>query len=390
MTVQRILVLLVAALLLPGDVPFAADHDCRLPAVDCTLREAADQAGLLIGAAVGPSMLQNDPAYGPALASDFNSLTAENVMKWPAIHPTPGVYNFGPADELVDFAELNGMAVRGHNLLWDQATIGSTPAYVKAITDPDELRALITDHIQTVVGHYQGRVDSWDVVNEPLETVGTNIYDNHFHQVLGPGYIAEALTIAHAADPDAKLFLNEVLISLAGPKFDAFLALLTDLLNQGVPLHGAGIQGHFLPVVDGDALHANIEALAALGLTVELTEVDVLLRAGDDLASRLEAQREEYFAAVRACAIVEACERITTWGFTDRYTWIDGFLGPGFDPLPLDTDYARKPAYFGVRDGLLTRVEALAVPALSAAWYIVGALAMTLFLATRLRQRGPR
>jgi endo-1,4-beta-xylanase len=55
-----------------------------------------------------------------------------------------------------------------------------------------------------------------------------------------------------------------------------------------------------------------------------------------------------------ACLAVEACKRITFWGFTDRYTWIDGTFGPGLAPLPLNVNYERKPAYFGVIDGLLS------------------------------------
>jgi endo-1,4-beta-xylanase len=377
-TMTRPLVLLLA---LVAPVAAAADLDCRAPGSDCALREAAAQVGVLMGTAVRPPALENDPNYGPALARDFNSITDEWTMKWQAIHPAPGVYEFESGDALVNFAEANDMAVRGHTLIWDQDLIDSTPEYVTAISDPQELRDLMTEHIQTVVGHYKGRVDAWDVVNEPLELLGSALYNNIFHELLGPGYIKEALEIAHAADPNAALFLNDVLISTSGPKFDAFLALLTDLVNQGAPIHGAGIQGHFWGVVEPEELHANIEALAALGLTVELTEVDVPLRENGDPVAQLESQRQEYFEVVRACVTVHACRRLTTWGFTDRYTWIDDFFGPGFDPLPLDEDYARKPAYFGVRDGLLTRPDISPIPVLPGAWVLLAVIAMAIALA---------
>ena len=373
-----VLAVLVGLITCPAAAPAA---DCRFSAADCTLRETADQAGVGIGAAVGPTQLQNDAEYGPALALDFNSLTAENVMKWNALQPTLGVYTFGPADQLVTFAQANGMAVRGHNLIWEQVLIDSTPAYVTDITDEQELRDLMTDHIQTVVGHFAGDVDAWDVVNEPLETGGTAVHDNVFRQLLGPGYIAEALQIAHAADPSAKLFINEVGVSKAGPKFDALLALATDLLNQGAPLHGVGIQGHiFFSPPNVVELQANIEALAALGLIVELTEVDVPVRGPGDLASKLEVQRLEYEGLVSACMAVPACTRVTTWGFTDKYTWIDSFFGPGMAPLPLDENYARKPAYFGVRDGLLSRLGE-PVPLLTGAWLVVAAMMLAATLA---------
>lgn len=328
--------------------------NCRDDGADCTLREAAAQAGVLIGAAYRE--VSDDPQYLPALSKDFNSVTHEGAMKWNATQPEYGVFEFGRADQMVEFAEANGMAVRGHTLVWEQASLHATPEYVLAITDPDELRALMADHIRTVVGHFRGRVDAWDVVNEPLETVGSEVYQNHFYQVLGPGYIAEAFHMAHEADPDATLFLNDALVSNAGAKFDALLALTAALLEQGVPVHGVGLQGHFLTSAPNhDALRSNIEKLAALGVVVELTEVDIILRGAGDEATRLARQRQDFFDMTRACLAAEGCKRITFWGFTDRYTWIDGSFGPDLAPLPLDVDYERKPAYFGVIDGLLGR-----------------------------------
>lgn len=374
-------------LALIASVAAAAGPDCRAPGADCTLRQAAEQVGVRVGAAVKPDLLQSDPQYAPTLAQEFDSLTAENHMKWNAIHPALGVYEFGPADALADFAESHDMAIRGHTLIWDQQLIGSTPQYVKDITDPQVLRDLMAEHIQTVVGRYRGRVDAWDVVNEPLETGGTALYDNVFHRLLGPAYIAEALQLAHTADPDAMLVLNEVLISSAGPKFDAFLALVTDLKNAGVPLHGVGIQGHFIFAAQPDQLRANIETLAALGLAVELTEVDVILRGQDDLASKLERQRQEYFGIVSACMAVEACRRITMWGFTDRYTWIDSFFGAGLAPLPLDESYGRKPAYFGLRDGLLTRSGGYPVPLLAGPWFALAVVMLAVMLAVLVGRR---
>ena len=348
------MLLFTSALALPtGCGSRDSQLDCQADAADCTLRDASVQAGVLIGAAYRE--VNDDPAYLPALSHDFNSVTHEGAMKWAATQPEYGVFNFNRADQMVEFAEANGMTVRGHTLVWEQATIDATPEYVTAITDPDELRTLMTNHIRTVVGHFRGRVDAWDVVNEPLETLGSEVYQNHFYRVLGPGYIAEAFELAHEADPDATLFLNDVLVSTAGAKFDALLALTADLLEQGVPVHGVGLQGHFL--ISGpnhEELRTNLEKLAALGVIVELTEVDIVLRGTGDEATRLERQRQDFFDMASACLAVEACKRITFWGFTDRYTWIDGTFGPGLAPLPLDLDYERKPAYFGLIDGLLS------------------------------------
>lgn len=349
------MLLLAGALALSSGCGGDEQLDCRADGADCTLRQAAVQAGVLIGAAFREVDETDDPAYQPALIKDFNSITHEGAMKWAATQPEYGVFNFDRADRMMELAESNGMSVRGHTLVWEQATVDATPDYVTAITDPQELRMLMADHIRTVVGRYRGRIDAWDVVNEPLDTLGSQVHENIFYQLLGPGYIAEAFELAHEADPDATLFLNEALVSKAGAKFDALLALTADLLDQGIPVHGIGLQGHFLTAAPNhDELRTNIQKLAALGVVVELTEVDIIVRGPGDEAARLERQRQEYFDMASACLAVEACKRITFWGFTDRHTWIDSFFGPDLAPLPLDEDYKRKPAYFGLMDGLLS------------------------------------
>jgi endo-1,4-beta-xylanase len=332
-----------------------AAPECDAPEA-CTLRELAARAGVRIGAAVVPELLDGDPdpEYPAVLAAEFDSVTAENDMKWRAIHPEPDRYDFAAADAVVAFAEANDMTVRGHTLLWHQALVHATPDYVLAISDPEALRALVADHIATVVGRYAGRVDAWDVVNEPLVQGGGSLFPSVFLQVLGPGYIAEAFALAHAADPDATLFLNEVLLESNEATVDALLALVTDLLAQGVPIHGVGFQAHFFfpELLDADVLRERLQAFADLGLVVELTELDVALRQSVRPGRRAERQGDDYFAIARACLAVAACRRITTWGFTDRHTWYDDFFGPDKDPLLFDDDYAPKPAYEGMREAL--------------------------------------
>jgi len=360
-------VLLVASLVLSviasfsgcvEDEPSDGQRDCRAVGEDCTLREAAAQGNNLVGAAVR-DVFDSDPQYRPALVDHFNSVTAEHAMKWDAIKPERGVFDFAAADELVEIAEAHGIAVRGHTLIWDQSLVDSTPEYVKATTSPRELRELMTEHIQTVVGRYRGRIDSWDVVNEPLETLGASLYPNVFYDHLGPGYIAEALELAHAADPDARLFINENMVCWPGPKFDVLVELVDELLDSGAPLHGVGLQGHFIMVGPTfEDLRANIEVLENMGIEVEITEVDIALRGDGDLEVRLERQRQDYYNLARACYSSSACRRVTVWGFTDRYTWVSEFFGEeDAAPLPFDESYGLKPAYYGLRDALLEAIE---------------------------------
>jgi endo-1,4-beta-xylanase len=321
---------------------------CEDPAT-CTTRQLAERAGVTFGTAVTARYLDEAP-YRRTLLETFNSITPENELKWSSVHPGPDEWDFGPADGIVAFAEANGLQVKGHNLLWDQAIIGSTPEWVLQITDPAELRRVIGDHLTTLMHRYRGRVDRWDVVNEPLETTGSSLYRNHFQQVLGDGYIAEAFQIAHEADPEARLFLNEAAVEYQPEKAAALVALAKDLRDRGVPLHGVGIQGHLVTGSLGPGvLRDLISELAALGLEVAITELDVPAGAG---AEPLEMQANTYRQAFAEC-FDAGCREITTWGFTDRYTWMDDFFGPGRAPLPFDQTYQPKPALGAIRDQLL-------------------------------------
>jgi endo-1,4-beta-xylanase len=342
--------------------------ECRQAAADCSLREVAAAAKLRVGAAVQPRLLADEAPYRQTVAREFNSITPENEMKWPTIHPTPERYDFTAADAVVEFAEEHEMHVRGHTLLWGQTEFTTVPDYVANVTGPDELRRYIDDHITTVVGRYRGRVPRWDVVNEPLDTVGTTLENNVFLRELGESYIAKAFRVAHRADPDAELWLNEAVLETLPAKAEAFVDLVAKLVAEEVPIHGVGLQTHLIAgVPDLVAFEALVRRLAAMGLEVAITELD--LPAGSE-PDRLERQAQGFGATIAACLSVPRCREITFWGFTDRYTWIDAFLGPGRDPLLFDRDYRPKPAYPAVKEQLAARDVALS--SISSPWMTVG------------------
>lgn len=341
------------------------------------LRDVAAGSGLSIGTAAHDEYLtpsSGDARYGEVLAREFDSITPYTAMKWGRIHPEPDRWDFSGADAIVDFAQAHGMRVRGHTLVWGGASDPPNPAYV-AQMDADTLRAATADHIRSVMGRYRGRVTRWDVVNEPLTAFGEDggtggLRDSAFLQKLGPGYVAEAFRVAHEADPDAKLFLNEFLELKPGVKQDRYFQLARDLLDAGVPLHGVGLQGHmwFLPYAPpGDAdvatraeVEATLRRFATLGIDVEITELNVhTWRFDGDRAARLERQRAVYSDVSEACAAVPACTGLTVWLFTDRYpTSIEQFVRRKGEPLLFDEEYQPKPAYFAVADALRSRRDA--------------------------------
>ena len=323
-----------------------------------TLRELADQAGLVIGSGAvkggewtddgRPSNYLADPRFREVLSEQFNSLSPENDLKWQFVQREEGVFDFEGLDRLVEFADEHGMTVKGHGLISNCCN----PDYVSAITDPEEMRAALTAHFEAIMGRYDGKMDRWDVVAEPLEVFGTELQQNNWYRVLGPGYIAEAFRIARAADPDAKLFLNENMVEFDAPKRQALYELVSGLLADGVPLDGIALQMHeTFEGPEPGVLTEIVKSYHDLGLEVSIAELDVHTYDAADQA--------RIYSDVVAEALAAGVKEISTWGFTDAhlYTWL-----PGAKPLMFDEEYNPKPAYFAVRDALQEFVDADSAP----------------------------
>lgn len=320
----------------------------RAPGVPATLRAAAEAGGLLVGTAVStPALAEGE--YRAILAREFNYLTPENAMKWGPLHPEPEKWNFSAADELVAFARAHEMRVKGHTLVWHQ----QLPAYVNDKLTREELRAVLVRHIQRVVTHYRGKVFAWDVVNEAVDDT-EGLRKSIFLEKLGEGYIAEAFRLAHAADPKALLFYNDYGAEGLGPKSDRVYELLKRLRADGVPVHGVGLQMH-IDATDFPKpaeITANIQRLRALGLLVNISEMDVrITKVSGGPNRRLQVQRDVYRNVIAAGLRRGGIHAVTFWGFTDAHSWIDGHFGPD-DPLLFDETYRPKPAYEGVMAAL--------------------------------------
>lgn len=316
-----------------------------------TPKTAAAYTGRLAGAAVAYSPLVSDPIYAATLAAEFSDITPENATKWGPLQPAQGVWDFSQADAIMSFAESNGVRVKGHTLAWHN----QMPSFITSDIVPGRLNFALVQHWNEAVSHYAGQFFAWDAVNEAVADDGSGLRDSLLTQKLGDEWIAHAFTQAHAMDHDAKLYYNDYGIITINPKSDAVYQLLVDLLADDVPVHGVGMQGHidarFAPSYQ--AMVDNFERFAALGLGINVSELDVRIAdlAGTD-AHRLAVQKQIYHRVSAACAAVPACEGVTTWGFTDAYSWIDSTFGAD-DPLLFDEHYKRKPAYYGYVDGFL-------------------------------------
>jgi len=321
------------------------------------LRQAGAAAHRRIGTAVMSYKLGN-AQYRALVAREFDSLSPENEMKWGALEPEPGRFNFDTAEKLVAFAAANNMRMRGHTLVWHQQ-LGPWVKGMKA----DPLRAAMTRHIQNVVGHWKGRIAQWDVVNEAIADgpSGALRPDSPF-AVLGPTFIDEAFRLAHAADPAAELIYNDYEIEGGDtPKGEAAYALCKRLKESGVPITGIGFQMHVDPRnwPSAEKIRANFERFAALGLQIEITEMDVAVgEIPGTIDEKLQKQREITRDIVAACAAVPKCTGITLWGATDSDSWLNsaewGRLrgkGPHY-PLAFNADLQPKPMAMGVLEGL--------------------------------------
>lgn len=332
-----------------------------------TLRELAGARGLHIGAAVAAGPLAEEARYRQVLAREFSSLTCENVMKPMYLQPERGRFDFAAADEMVRFAARHDMAVRGHTLVWHrqnpewlvQAVENGAPA-------GEQPAVLLRDHIDAVLSHYRetfpGRVAAWDVVNEAVAD-GGGLRDTLWRRVLGPDYVARAFRWAHAADPHARLFYNDYGADGLGRKSDAVYALLRELKDGGVPVHGVGLQMHVGigagHVPSPHDLAANVARLAALGLEVHVTEMDVKLQTGEGPPERrLEEQARVYGQTIEAC-LAQGVASFTMWGFTDAHSWIPRRTGRDDAPLPFDAAYQPKPAYHALVQALTARLRGL-------------------------------
>jgi endo-1,4-beta-xylanase len=376
---KRFLIVGTTALMLASAlnaVPVLADQQHPTVA-EQSLRTLAARHNLAIGTAIDMDALHDaaDPQYRALAASQFSTVTAENVMKWEALEPTRGMYNWGPADELIDFARRNKQQVRGHVLVWqNQLPTWLTQGVNDGTISDAQLRDILRAHVTAVVKHFKGKIWQWDVVNEavsdPWDSPSSIHLKGFWAQHLGPGYIADAFRWARAADPGALLFYNDYNIEAFGDRGPSdktwyVYTMVKQLRASGVPIDGVGSQGHLgTQYGNYDAFQVGevLDAFSGLGLATAFTEVDVRsqmtdgVRAGDsnEINPRLQASASDYSVLLQACLANRHCLSYTVWGFTDRHSWVPGWFSDPPEGMATlyDESYRPKRAYNVVKADL--------------------------------------
>ena len=243
------------------------------------LKDAARRSGTILGMYTVMHELLFDPMAAAIIANTFSLVADGNDLKFSnRLRPAPDTFDFSFGDKVVSWAELHGLLFRGHCLIWWNALPGWFQSYVTTAN----AKQVLSDHVTAVVKHYAGRVYSWDVVNEPIHNDRPDgLRRKPWLDLIGPDYIDIAFHTAHAADPKARLVLNECYIehdtAAEITRRGQLLALATRLKRAGVPITTIGVQGHLKgnTPLDRPGMIVFLEQIQQLGFEIMITELDV-------------------------------------------------------------------------------------------------------------------
>ncbi|MGN6533401.1 MAG: endo-1,4-beta-xylanase [Ginsengibacter sp.] len=347
---------------------FATNVNAQIPSLKDVFKN-----DFLIGTAMDAQQIEGKDADADKLIKQqFNAVTPENCMKAEIIQPEWNKYDFTLADQLVAFAKKNNMKVNAHNLIWHS----QLPPFMRHIQSADSVREYFVNHITKVASRYDGKVYSWDVVNEALNEDGT-LRKDIFLDKLGDDYIVEAFRLAQKASPHSKLYYNDYNIEQPNKRAGA-IALIKKIQAAGVRIDGVGIQGHWkagsVPMKD---IEESIKEFSALGIEVMFTELDlsVLPSPWDKVTADVSetaqgtAKMNPYTKAlpdsmqqVLAKSYADLftlflkykknISRVTFWGINDGQSWLNGFPIHGRTNYPLlfDRNFKPKPAFYSVME----------------------------------------
>ena len=328
---------------------------------DETIRDLAKERGRFIGTILNSEWFNDDiePEFTEIHKTQFNVVVAENEMKFDATEPAENEFNYTKGDKMVKYAEANGLRVRGHALAWHS----QVPGWVNNYSGQKEkLLAVLKNHIDSVVGHWKGKVAEWDVVNEAINddyNADWRSTNSVWYEGIGPEFLDSAFVWAHAADPDAELCYNDYSLEW-GLREQSKASFVVEQVKRwkenGIPITCVGTQTHI--EISHETTPQNVralaKALAELDVTLNITELDIgfPLGSADQLGAADYAKQGHLYRQFMDVFLEEPnMGEFVIWGLTDAHSWLDGQQGKT-QGLLYDKQYNPKPAYDSVMASL--------------------------------------
>ena len=307
-----------------------------------------------IGVAVNKQQFSGEEVLATNIVlRHFNSITAENSMKWQYVQPQKNVFYFTDADKFVLFGDSTNLKKIGHTLVWHS----QLPQWVHSITDSAELRTVMYTHIDSVVGRYKGKIHGWDVVNEAFHNDGS-FRDTVFYKYLGDLFIEEAFARAYIADSSAELYYNDYNMTFEG-KRNAVIAMIQNLKQKNIRIDAVGMQAHWnLDNPSIQEIETSIIAYANAGVDVMITELDISVLPWnedpytqglpDDIDNKLSERYKSIFALLHKHK--DKISRVTVWGVHDGQSWLNNHPIQGRTDYPLlfNRNYEAKNCLYAI------------------------------------------
>ncbi|GGX65029.1 beta-xylanase [Litorimonas cladophorae] len=334
------------------------------------LNAIAQTKGLRFGSAISSGALKDD-RYLDIVRRDCGSLVAENEHKIYVINGESQRFDFDRGDAIVDFAQKNDMAMRGHVLLWnrDDFLPNWMPKQDWGADKKRGMKAYLDKYFETVLTHYDRKISSWDVVNETIDPATGTMRETVFTQNFGPDVVDYAFHQARKLAPDTQLVYNDYMIWEPGNENHrtGVLKLLEGFRNKGVPIDAFGVQSH-LGTGDGPVgkgfpdpqrreWRAFMDEIVGMGYDIILSEFDV-----NDTRLPANVKQRDRLMADYAKAYLDMMldykevKEILAWGMADNHSWLETWWpredGVVKRPGLYDANYEPKPLYYAVEAAL--------------------------------------
>jgi endo-1,4-beta-xylanase len=310
-----------------------------------SLNALARMKGMRFGSTVsdGAAGSFNDPNYAALLVAECGLLVPEIELKWRAIRPDSERFDFSRFDRIIEHAQAHGMAMRGHNLLWQrpQWMPQWTEDYDFGVRPATEAERLLRTHITTVCSRYLGRIKSYDVVNEAVLPDSGDLAQTALSRAIGGTQILIDLAFhtARAAAPDAQLVYNDYMgwESVNAVHRDGVRKLLQGFRRRGVPVDALGVQSH-ISVEDHPqekSWRRFLDDVEAMGYDVLITEFDVNDQRQDaDILKRDRAVAAYARNYLDLMFDYPRLKDVLVWGMCDSASWLQHFKPLRADGLP--------------------------------------------------------